>query len=332
MAEKGQMNEGDHMNTEDHMKAVIIRGYGGPDVIELADVPVPQPGTGQVRIRVHAAPVHPVDIATRAGRLAEHGLMGAASADIGLGWDLAGVVEALGPGADQFAAGDAVVGMRDLLTAPVGAQAEQVVLDTDAVAPAPRSVTPVEASTIPLNSLTADQALDLLALRSGQWLLVTGAAGAVGGFALELAALRGLRSVAVAAPGDEELVRRLGADEFVARTPYLGGAVRRVVPGGVHGALDAGLVGMPALDAVRDKGAFVAVAAGAAPVPLRGTRVHNVWIHTDGPRLAELAAAVDAGQLTPRVAATLPLEQVATAHERVAAGGLRGRIVLTLDG
>ena len=332
MAEKGQMNEGDHMNTEDHMKAVIIRGYGGPDVIELADVPVPQPGTGQVRIRVHAAPVHPVDIATRAGRLAEHGLVGAASADIGLGWDLAGVVEALGPGADQFAAGDAVVGMRDLLTAPVGAQAEQVVLDTDAVAPAPRSVTPVEASTIPLNSLTADQALDLLALRPGQWLLVTGAAGAVGGFALELAALRGLRSVAVAAPGDEELVRRLGADEFVARTPYLGGAVRRVVPGGVHGALDAGLVGMPALDAVRDKGAFVAVAAGAAPVPLRGTRVHNVWIHTDGPRLAELAAAVDAGQLTPRVAATLPLEQVATAHERVAAGGLRGRIVLTLDG
>ena len=220
------------MDEGDHMKAVIIRGYGGPDVIELADVPVPQPGTGQVRIRVRAAPVHPVDIATRAGRLAEHGLM-AASGDVGLGWDLAGVVDALGPGADGFAAGDDVGGMRDLLTAPVGAQAEQVVLDIDAVAPAPRSVTPVAASTIPLNSLTADQALDLLALRSGQWLLVTGAAGAVGGFALELAALRGLRTVAVAAPDDEELVRRLGADEFVARTPDLGGAVRRVVPGGV---------------------------------------------------------------------------------------------------
>ena len=82
----------------------------------------------------------------------------------------------------------------------------------------------------------------------------------------------------------------------------------------------------------RDGGAFVAVAAGAAPVPLRGTRVHNVWIRTDGPRLAELAALTDAGQLTPRVAATLPLEQVAAAHERVAAGGLRGRIVLTLNG
>ena len=224
------------------MKAVIIRGYGAPDVIELADVPIPQPGTGQVRIRVQAAPVHPVDIATRAGLLAGHGLM-AASGDVGLGWDLAGVVDALGPGVDRFKAGDAVIGMRDLLTAPIGAQAEQVVLDTGAVAPAPRNVTPVEASTIPLNSLTADQALDLLALRPGQWLLVTGAAGALGGFALELAALRGLRTVAVAAPGDEKLVRRLGADEFVARTQGLGAAVRRIVPSGVDGALDAGLAG-----------------------------------------------------------------------------------------
>jgi NADPH2:quinone reductase len=255
----------------------------------------------------------------------------AASGDVGMGWDLAGVIDALGPGVDRFKAGDTVIAMRDLLTAPIGAQAERVVLDTSAVAPAPRSVAPVEASTIPLNSLTADQALDLLALRPGQWLLVTGAAGAVGGFALELAALRGLRTVAVADPRDEELVRELGAEEFVARTQDLGGAVRRVIPAGVHGALDAGLAGMPAPDAVRDQGAFVAVAAGAAPVALRGTRVHNVWIHTDGPRLAELAALVDAGQLTPRVAGTLPLEQVAAAHQRVADGGLRGRIVLTLN-
>ena len=311
------------------MKAVIVRRYGGPDALEIADVPVPQPRAGQVRIRVQAAPVNPVDIATRAGQLAEHGLM-AASGEVGIGWDLAGVIDAVGPGTDRFKAGDAVIGMRDLLTAPVGAQAEQVVLDSDAVAPAPRGVPAIEASTIPLNGLTAVQALDLLALQPGQWLLVTGAAGALGGFALELAALRGLRTVAVAAPRDEELVRGLGADEFVARTQGLGGAVRRVVPAGVDAALDAALVGVSALDAVRDKGSFVAVAAGAAPAPLRGTRVHNVWIRTDGPKLAELAAMADARQLTPRVAATLPLEEVAAAHRRVAAGGLRGRIVLTL--
>ena len=117
------------------MKAVVVRRFGGPEALEIADVPTPQPGTGQVRIRVQAAPVNPVDIATRSGWLAEHGLM-AASGDVGIGWDLAGVVDAGGPGTDRFNAGDAVIGMRDLLTAPVGAQAEQVVLDTDAVAPA----------------------------------------------------------------------------------------------------------------------------------------------------------------------------------------------------
>ena len=99
----------------------------------------------------------------------------------------------------------------------------------------------------------------------------------------------------------------------------------------MDGALDAAVVGVAALDAVRDKGSFVAVSAGAAPMPLRGTRVHNVWIRTDGPQLAELAALVHAGRLTPRVAATLPLEEVAAAHQRVAAGGLRGRIVLRPD-
>ena len=117
-------------------------------------------------------------------------------------------------------------------------------------------------------------------------------------------------------PADEALVRQLGADEFIARTEDLGAAVRRVLPRGVDGALDAALVGMPALDAVRDGGSFVAVSAGAAPSPLRGTRVHNVWIRTDAPGLAELAALVDAGRLTPRVASTERLEAVAAAHER----------------
>jgi NADPH:quinone reductase len=242
------------------------------------------------------------------------------------------VIDAVGPAVDRYQIGDPVVGMRHLLGAPIGAQAEQVVLDTDAVAPAPRTASPVEASTLPLNGLTALQALDLLALQAGQWLLVTGAAGAVGGFGLQLAALRGLRTIAFAAREDEALVRRLGATEFVSRTEQLGPAVRHVRAGGVDGALDAALVGVPALDAVRDGGSFVAVSAGAAPLPLRGTSVHNVWIRTDAPRLPELAALVDAGRLRLRVASTEPLEAVAAAHERLAAGGLRGRLVLKPTG
>ena len=309
------------------MKAVVVSHFGGPEVLQIAEVPVPQPAAGQVRIRVQAAAVNPVDIATRAGWLAASGLM-AAGTEIGIGWDLAGVIDEVGPGVDQFTVGDPVIGMRDLLSAPIGAQAEQIVLGTDAVARAPRNASPAQASTLPLNGLTAMQALDRLELQADQWLLVTGAAGALGGFALQLAAIRGLRTVAVAASQDEALVRQLGANEFVARTESLGSAVRRVLPLGVDGALDAALVGMPALDAVRDGGSFVAVSAGAAPTPLRGTRVHNVWIRTDAPGLAELAALADAGRLTPRIASTQPLQDVAKAHERLAAGGVRGRIVL----
>ncbi len=301
------------------MRAVIIRRFGGPGVLEIADVAVPQPGRGQVRVRVEAAAVNPVDIATRTGRLAEQGLM-VPNGQTGIGWDLAGVLDAVGAGVDHHEVDDPVVGMRNLLSAPIGAQAELVVLDTEAVAPAPRTASPVEASTLLLNGLTALQALDLLALQAGRWLLVTSAAGALGGFALELAALRGLRTVAVAGWEDEPLVRRLGADEFVARTDELAQAARRLRPGGVDGALDAALVGVPALDAVRDGGSFVAVSAGAAPPPLRGICVHNVWIRTDAPRLTELAALVDAGRLTLRVASVEPLEAVAAAHRRLAAG------------
>jgi hypothetical protein len=104
------------------------------------------------------------------------------------------------------------------------------------------------------------------------------------------------------------------------------------VPGGVDGALDAVVAGFSALEAVRDGRSFVAVAAGSAPVPLRGTRVHNVWIRTEPARLAELAAVVDAGRLSLRVASTSPPDSVASAHERLAAGGLRGRIVLLTHG
>ena len=314
--------------SEKTMQAVIVRSFGGTDVLELAALPIPEPGRGQVRIAVEAAAVNPADIATRAGFLSDAGLM-VPGEYTAIGWDVAGTVDAVGDGVVGFAPGDRVIGLRDRLTAPVGAQAEFVALDADAVAHAPRTASAAEASTLPLNGLTAVQSLDLLALAPGEWLLVTGAAGAVGGFAVELAVLRGLRVVAVARPADEELVRGFGAELFVPATDELGAAIRAVVPGGVHGALDAAVIGVAALDAVRGGGSFVAVVAGGAPAfPLRGTRIDQVWIRADGARLGELAALVDAGRLTLRVAGTYPLAEVAAAQEQLAAGGLRGRLVL----
>ncbi|HYN95646.1 MAG TPA: alcohol dehydrogenase catalytic domain-containing protein, partial [Pilimelia sp.] len=117
------------------MRAVIVRRFGGPEVLEIADVPVPEPGPGQVRIRVAAASVNRIDLSTRAGLLTGAGLFAPAER-VWLGWDVAGEVAAAGPGVARFAVGDAVVGLRDVLSAP-GTQAEHVVLDEGAVAPAP---------------------------------------------------------------------------------------------------------------------------------------------------------------------------------------------------
>jgi NADPH:quinone reductase-like Zn-dependent oxidoreductase len=309
------------------MNAIFIRTPGGPEALEVLDVPVPEPGSGQLRIRMQAAAVNPVDVATRSGQLIKLGLVSPRER-LAIGWDIAGVVDALGPDVRGFSIGEAVIGLRDRLSAPIGAQAEFVVLDVEAVARAPQSVTPVEAATLPLNALTAAQALDLVDLRVGETILVTGAAGAVGGFAVQLAVVRGLRVVATASARDAGLVRELGAEVFVPRTPALGDAVRAQVPGGVDGAIDAAVIGADALDAVRSGGSFVAVVAGAAPTPLRGTRVENVWIRADAGQLADQVALVDAGRLTLRVGDTVRLTDARHAHERLAGEKLRGRLVL----
>src|SRR5690606_33165917 len=132
-------------------------------------------GARQVRIRVEAATVNPVDLATRSGALAAAGMLPRRD-QIGLGWDVAGVVEEAGPEVSGVVPGQRVVGLSDRLDVPLGTQADQVVLDADAVARVPEGVSPVAAATLPLNGLTAAQALDRLGLRAGETLLVTGAA------------------------------------------------------------------------------------------------------------------------------------------------------------
>ncbi|MFC5032593.1 MULTISPECIES: NADP-dependent oxidoreductase [Streptomyces] len=306
-------------------------GSGGSHgTLEVVDAPVPKVGAGQLRIAVEAAAVNPVDLLVSAGAPVAAGLVGARPT-FGLGWDVAGTVDAVGPGVTAFAPGDRVIGLQDRLDVRTGAQAEFVVLDADAVASAPAGIPPEAAATLPLNALTADLALDVLGalgLTSGGTLLVTGAAGALGGYAVELAALRGLRVVAVAGAADEFSVRALGAAYFAERGPELADRVRELVPGGADAALDAAMLRADALDAVRGGGAFASVNAGAAPVPLRGINVRDVWVRADGARLAELARLAETGALTPRVAGVLPLERAAEAHARMSEGGVRGRWVL----
>jgi NADPH:quinone reductase-like Zn-dependent oxidoreductase len=321
------------------MRAVVVSKPGGPEAARVVDVPTPRPGPGEVRIRVGAASVNPVDAFVRSGLAARAGLVPARDV-LGLGWDVAGAIDQVGEGVTGFAEGDAVVALSDRLDRPTSGYAEQIVLDADAVAAAPANWTIEQAATLPLNGLTAAQALDLLDLRPGQTLLVTGAAGAVGGYAVELATAAGLLVVGSSTAGDEALVRGFGARWFVPRGGPggpgepggsggpLGVAVRALVPGGVDGVLDAAVLGVAAHDALRGGGGFVSVRAGGEPPALRGSRVHNVFVRADGRQLAELVAQARAGRLTPRVAETFPLDKVAVAHRRLAEGGLRGRLVL----
>jgi len=313
------------------MRAVVVRSYGGPEVLEVVQAERPVPGPGQVRIRVQAAAVNPVDAFVRSGAAVGAGLLPDRSS-VGLGWDVAGVVDEVGQGgAAGFAVGDRVIGLADRLDVPTAGYAEYLVLDFGAVATAPRGATPEEAATLPLNGLTAAQGLDLLDPCPGQTLLVTGAAGAVGGYAVQLAAAAGSRVVATASAGDEALVRALGAELFVPRTPdsaELAEGVRALVPGGVDGVLDAAVIGVRALDAVRGGGSYLSVIGGAEPPALRGIRVRTLFVRADGARMAELVGLVEAGALTLRVAETFPLEKAAAAHQRLAEGPVRGRLVL----
>ncbi|MFD6274375.1 NADP-dependent oxidoreductase [Streptomyces sp. NPDC060209] len=295
------------------MRAVVVKAFGGPETVEIVETAVPEPGPGQVRIKVAASAVNPVDAAYRAGVLVplpEGGLLG-------LGWDVAGTVDAAGEGT-PFTTGAEVIALA-YGPAPLKAQAEYVVVDASAVAPAPASVDAVHAATVPLNTLTAAQALDLPGLAPGSTLLVTGAAGAVGGYAVQLAHRDGITVVALAGADDEELVRSFGADRFVER-----GAVT----GPFDAVLDAAVIGADALAYVKDGGDYVGVIPQAGPPSVRGIRVQVVEVAADGARLAELVKLVDQGALTPRVARTYPLEQAADAHTRLAEGGVRGRLVL----
>ncbi|WP_033314015.1 NADP-dependent oxidoreductase [Streptomyces iakyrus] len=295
------------------MRAVVVNSFGGPEAVEVVETEVPRPGAGQVQIKVAAASLNPVDAGVRAG------VFGGAGERIGLGWDVAGTVDAV-EDAGAWGIGDEVVALHYGAVKPLGTHAEYVVVDAAAVAPAPASVDAVHAATLPLNALTAAQALDRLELTPGRSsLLVTGAAGAVGGYAVRLAVHRGIAVTGLAREGDEAFVRSLGARHVTGDA---------VADRGFDAVLDAAVLGEPALAWVRDGGRYIGVIPHAEPAPVRGVATGAVEVSADGARLAELVRLLDEGVLTTRVAETYALEDAAKAHARLDEGGVRGRLVL----
>ena len=295
-------------------RTAVVRTPGGPDSIEIIDVPVVEPGPGQVRVEIAAATVNPVDLALAAGVFHRLGLVDQ-PAHTGLGWDFAGTVTARGPDVD-LPVGSQVAGLVAGFDRDFGTYAEQLVVPARDTALVPDGLDLPTAATVPLDGLAAAQIVDLLGDGGGRSLLVTGAAGAVGGFVIPLAQDRGWRVTGLARAKDEEFVRGLGAD-FTAE------ATR-----GWDAVADGAALQEQGVALVRDGGVFVGVQPGASPPEERGVTVRVVVTQPDGARLAQLLDATANGRLPARVHAVVPLDQVATAHHAVAKGGVRGKYVL----
>lgn len=309
------------------MRAVGFKEFGGPEVLQVLELVEPRPGPGEVRVRVRAAAVNPSDTAMRAGAFRE--VLREVRPPYVCGWDAAGVVDDVGEGV-PWRVGDEVMAIRLPVGAHGGAYMEQIVVPETSVARKPAGASFAEACTLPMNGLTARQTLDLLALLPGQTLAVTGAAGAYGGYVIQLAKAAGLRVVADAAAADEELVRGLGADVVVPRGTDVAERVRAAVPEGVDGLADGAVLGASALPAVRDGGGFAAVRPFDG-TPERGITVHQVMVSeyvTEQRKLDELRRLAESGVLTLRVADTYRMEDAAEAHRRLEAGGVRGRLVI----
>ncbi|OBK51626.1 NADP-dependent oxidoreductase [Mycobacterium sp. 1081908.1] len=317
------------------MKAIGYTEFGGPDVLRVLEMQEPHARPGQVRVRVQAAAVNPADTAARSGWMkrnyAPETLPGGSYPEppYVTGWDFCGVLDEA-PGSGAIGVGEQVIGLALSPMGKVGAYAEYIVTDARSVVRAPSNATTVAASTLLMNALTAYAMLEALAVPRGGIVAVTGAAGALGGYAVELAKHQGLQVIADAAETDEKLVTRLGADIVVPRGDGLAEHIRGAIPDGVDGAVDAALYTDAIVPAIRDGGAVTSARQHAGSSE-RGIRWHVVSVTDHTTRtdvLGSLRDLVEQGVLTLRVADTLPATRAADAHRRLEAGGVRGRLVL----
>jgi NADPH:quinone reductase-like Zn-dependent oxidoreductase len=310
---------------------MAIDEYGGPEVLHLAELPEPKIGPDVVRIRVHAAGVNPVDTTMRAG-----GLDAAFPVIFPIvpGWDVAGTVERVGPAVTTVAPGDPVFAYARKHFVGEGTYAELVTVPESSVAHAPASIDLEQAAAVPLAGLTAYQALTHgLALAEGDTLLIVGAAGGVGTFAVQIAKARGARVIGTATAPKHDYLRGLGADAAIDYSSAdVAAAARELAPPGVAALLD--VVGGEALEAalgaVRDGGRVCSIKQPLTDerFSARGIRPRYVFVRPSAEQLEELARMVDGGLLGVHIEQVFGLEQAAEAHERSESGRVTGKLVL----
>ncbi|MEU4682637.1 NADP-dependent oxidoreductase [Streptomyces xinghaiensis] len=304
------------------MKAVTINSYG--ETPKLTDVPEPKVGPDSVLVRVKAAGVNPVDWKITAGYLDP---VLQTNFPLIPGWDVAGVVEAVGPAITEFAVGDEVIGYNRQDVAQFGTYAELVAAPVRVLARKPASLGWQQAAGVPLAGLTAYQALRAAGAAEGDTVLVHAAAGGVGSFAVQIAAARGARVIGTASERNHDYLRSLGA-EPVTYGDGLADRVRELAPEGVDVALD--FVGGDAIPASLDLAKSAARVVSVVDPGIAGSGGRYVFVRPDAADLTALGELADAGKLTVNVDKELPLEQAAEAFRLSQEGRTRGKIVLTV--
>jgi NADPH2:quinone reductase len=299
------------------VRAVVLNSFTGLDGLELSDVADPTPIEGEELVYVRAASLGPWDLAAADGAFA--GMGGATDFPQVQGWDFAG----------ETADGRRVFGFVTQPWMGVGTLAEQIAVPSAILAPLPDSVGFPEGSALPVCGLTARLLVGGGAVSDGDLVLVTGAAGMVGGYATQLAAARGARVVAAVRDSDADAASRLGAESVVSTTDDLENQIRGAWVDGVDACLDTVGLGTKALVCVRDGGAFVTSVPTALPEPARGIPTQTVQVQPDAEAAGELARRAAVGELTVRIAEILPLDRFRDAYARLERGGLQGKIVLT---
>lgn len=305
------------------MRVVEVAAFGGPEALRVVERADPVAAPGQVLVRVRAATVNPTDLSVRDGSVVRRAP--SVAPPVVPGWDLAGEIAAVGDGVTGLEPGTRVVGMIHWPSTrgEIGAYSELVALDAEHVVATPDGVDDPTAATIPLNALTADQALKIIDPAPGTTLLVTGASGAVGAFAAQFAVQRGLRVIAQAGRDDEGFVWSLGVEDVLPRDADLTAIDE------VDNVLDAVPVGPVAASRMAAGGTAVftrGVPAGT-PAP-EGQRYEVVLCKADPVALRRVVADVGDGLIATRVAQVLPIEDAPRAHELTEAGGNHGKIVL----
>lgn len=309
------------------MKAVRFHEQGGPEVLRYEDAERPVAGDGQVLIRVAGSAFNPADAGIRGGTLPFPVTLPHIP-----GYDVSGVIETIGAGVTDFEVGDAVVGF--LPMGENGSAAEYVVAPAEVLATAPRSIDLADAAAMPSVALTAWQALfDLASLEKGQRLLITGAGGAVGGYAIQLAKRAGAHVIATASPRSRASVEAAGADEVVDHTSssVLGAVIEPVdvllnlAP--ISPEEFASLVAL-----VRDGGIVVATTAWMTTPgdDSRGVRTAGVFVQADAGELRQLVSLVDSGELSVEVTRRVALRDLPEVHAQAAAGSVHGKVVAVI--